>query len=276
MKSIELSTEKLRELQLKSLEIMIHFKKFCEDNNLLCYLCGGCCIGAIRHGGFIPWDDDVDVMMPREDYEKLSKLWRDTEKYVLLRTRKEKFCGHIFTTIVDKTTTLIREENKNSDVSKGVAIDVFPLDGCPKTKFARKLQMFWAMIYSLYLAQIAPVNHGKLISLVGKLLLGVVPSKNLRHKIWKFSEKQMSKHKIKDCAHITELCAGPGYMKNEYPKEIFSSAVLKNFEGHELPLPVGYDTYLKIAFKNYMGMPPKEKQKPHHNILYVDLDKPFN
>lgn len=65
----------LRELQNKSLEIALYFKDFCNEHGLLFYMCGGCCIGSLRHKGFIPWDDDVDVFMPRDDYEKLKELW---------------------------------------------------------------------------------------------------------------------------------------------------------------------------------------------------------
>ena len=84
---------KLRDLQLKCLEILLYFKDFCEKHNLRFFLCGGACIGAIRHKGFIPWDDDIDVFMPREDYEKLGDLWNkyaDTERYEYCRTNKDK------------------------------------------------------------------------------------------------------------------------------------------------------------------------------------------
>lgn len=108
---LNLSYDDLRSLQLKSLEILLYFKKFCESHGLTFYFCGGCCIGAIRHQGFIPWDDDIDVFMPRDDYEKLFKIWdkyADTKRYSCCRTTREKFIGNVMTTVVDNNTEVIR------------------------------------------------------------------------------------------------------------------------------------------------------------------------
>lgn len=275
---IDLNPEILKKLQSKSLEILKYFKKFCEENDLTFYLCGGCCIGAVREKGFIPWDDDIDVFMPRNDYKKLYTLWNekaDTEKFSCLKNTKDKFVGNIFITIVDNNTTLIKPYQKELDIPQGVVIDVFPLDGCPSGKIKRRIQKFWAMIYSLYGAQVAPKKHGKMVNLVGNILLRLAPSKNIRYSIWSFAEKKMSKYSINECDKITELCAGPYYMKNEYPKSAFIRPVYKEFEYCMMPLPTGYDKYLSMAFGDYMNLPPKEEQKPHHDITFLDLDNSY-
>lgn len=269
-----LTQSEIRNLQLKSLDILLYFKKFCETHKLTFYLCGGCCIGAVRHQGFIPWDDDVDVFMPREDYEKLPKLWEkyaDKHRYSCNRTTKDKFMGNIMTTITDNNTKVIRPWQEGKDGHKGVMMDILPLDGCAPTGTKRKIQMLWSMIFSLYCSRIVPVNHGKIVSFISRILLFLIPSDNLKYKIWKFAENQMSKYKISDSKFITELCAGPHYMKNEYPQEIFSGVIYKSFENYLMPLPAGYDSYLRIAFGNYMKLPPKEKQIPHHDIVYLNL-----
>ena len=103
---IKLSKETIRELQLKELESLRVFKEFCQKNNLLFYFCGGCCIGTLRHQGFIPWDDDIDVFMPRQDYEILLKEWPkqvgNTGRYRLLKTDvNSTFTGNIFATFVE-------------------------------------------------------------------------------------------------------------------------------------------------------------------------------
>lgn len=276
-KYFNVSPETLRALQLKSLEMMVYLRDFCDEHGLSVFFCGGCCIGTLRHGGFIPWDDDIDVFMPREDYERLFELWpeyADTSRYSCLKTTKDKFIGNIFTTIVDNNTTCIKPPQKDLDIPQGIAIDVFPLDGCP-IGIKRKMQKLNALIYSLYIAQEIPKNHGPLVTAVGALMLGIVPVRSWRVAIGKAAEKRMSRYKIEDCDFITELCAGPHYMQNEYPKRCFDGVVRKSFEGYEMPLPAGYDEYLHIAFGDYMQPPPKEKQVAHHDFIFLDTENSY-
>lgn len=264
----------IKAIQNIDLEIALFFVDFCKSHDLLCYMCGGGCIGAVRHHGFIPWDDDLDFFLPRKDYEKLKQLWKDTEKYALRFPTKEDNDHNIFITLRDKTTTMIKYYQVNYDIPHGIAIDIFPLDGCPSGRLARKKQLFWALIYQLYGAQMVPKNHGKLVEGTGKALLKVVQSSSARYKIWKHAEKKMSKHSIEDSSFITELCAGPRYMHLEYPKELFEEALLADFEDTKLPIPIGYDGYLKMAFGNYMELPPEEMRIPSHEA-FIDVTRPY-
>ena len=276
-KLYEFTPETLRKLQLKELDTLVYFKEFCDKNNLLFYLCGGCCIGSLRTGGFIPWDDDIDILMPRDDYEKLYKLWdNDKQKrFKLLRTDEKIFTGNIFTTIVDTETTCVKANQAHLDIPFGIMMDIFPIDGCPKGKFKRTMQKLNAMIYSLFLAQIVPENHGGIMALGSKFLLSIVKSPEAREKKWRNAERRMSKYKISDCEYITELCEGVHSMQPEYPKEWFASAVYREFEGLQMPIPVGYDPYLKKAFGDYMKLPPEDKQKPHHDMILVDTERSY-
>lgn len=277
MKLVKLTPELLRELQLKQLDMLVYFRDFCERNNLTFYLIGGTLIGAVRSGGFVPWDDDIDVMLPRPDYERLTKLWKEqesNERFELLRSDDKIFTGDIFTTLVDKKYTLIKASQLRLDVPHGLVMDIFPLDAAPDNNIKRKKQLFWTLIYSLFSAQVVPEKHGGITALGSRVLLDVFSNKNVRRRIWKYAEKQISKYNFKDNKYVTELCSGPKWMIPKYPKDIYNGVTYVNFEGERMPCMSGYDEYLTMIFGDYMKLPPKSEQKPHHEIAYLDLNRP--
>ncbi len=276
-KLYEFTPERLRKLQLKELDTLVYFKEFCERNNLKFFMCGGGCIGALRNKGFIPWDDDIDILMPRDDYERLYKLWKNDEheRFKLLKTDDNIFTGNLFITIVDVETTCVKANQAHLNIPFGIMMDVFPLDGCPSGRLKRRLQKINAMIFSLFLAQIVPEKHGGFMAFGSRVLLSIFKSPKTREKIWRNAERRMTKYKISECEYITELCEGVYSMQNEYPKDLFASAVYKEFEGIMVPVPVGYDKYLTMAFGDYMKLPPEEERKPHHDILILDAEKSY-
>ncbi len=274
MATVELTPEEVRGMQLKGLEMALFFDDFCEKNGLTYFMCGGCCIGSIRNKGFIPWDDDVDVFMPREDYEKVKLLWQDTPDYSIQYTTKDFKTENQFLTINANNTTFIKTYQKDLDINHGLVLDVLPLDGCP-TGMKRRMQKLWALLYSLFIVGKAPENHGGLVRTAGRVMLGLFRSNAARYRIWRFCERKMSQYPIAECEYITELCSGPHYMQNEYPKEYFERAIRVEFEGHQMPIPVGYDGYLRMAFGDYMQLPPVEKQKCHHEFEVMDMENSY-
>ena len=237
----------LAEIQAREYALLERFDAYCKRYGLTYCLCGGTLLGAVRHKGFIPWDDDVDVFMPREDYEKLGRIWNeaaDTSRYSYQRSSETVNTRNLFATVHDNSTTFIKTYQADMDINHGLSIDILPLDGCPASGLKRKMQKLWALTYSLFLIQKPPTNHGKAVQWLGKILLGLVPSKRLRYKIWSAAERRMTKYPISQCEYITELCSGPHYMQNRYPADCFAAAVYREFEGHMLPLPQGYDTLL--------------------------------
>lgn len=270
-----MTADEFKGLQQKNLEITLMFDKFCKEHNLKYFLCGGACIGAVRHKGFIPWDDDIDVFMPRSDYERLKEIWQNTDKYKLCRTNENTFYRSMISAISDEQTTFIKERQKDLDIEHGIRLEILPLDGCPNGKLKRKMQILWALTYQIYNNQEPPTSKGKFLEIIGKIMLFIFPTWNMRYKVSKFAERQMTKYSIENCSKITELCSRYQYMVNEYPKEIFETAELKNFEGVMLPLPKGYDEYLKMAFGNYMELPEKSEQIPKHDAVMVDLENSY-
>ena len=183
------------------------------------------------------------------------------------------FTGNIFATFVDTKYTCVKQNQEFIDIPHGLVMDIMPLDGCPNGRFKRTMQLVNCLLYSLFMSEVVPENHGKLVALGGKIILGIFRSRSLRTKLWKHCEKRMTSYPIEDCEYITELCAGPHYMMNKYPKSCFETAVYKPFEGELFPIPVGYDEYLRIAFGDYMELPPTDKQAPHHDLVKLDLNR---
>ncbi len=268
----------LKGLQRVSLEMAKYFVDFCQRHKLLCYFCGGGCIGTLRHQGFIPWDDDLDFFMPRTDYEKMIELWRkenEDSRYQMSLSDEDKIDRNLFVTIRDRETTQVKPYQRDLDLPHGVALDVLPLDGYAPEGFRRKMQCVHALVYSLFCAQVIPETHGGFLAFGSKILLGVCRGKRLRYRIWQRAKKKMTKYPITENGFITELCSGPYYMKKKYKAEWFAGAVWKDFEDTKMPIPAGADGYLREAFGNYMELPPEEKRVAHHDASFLDLENGY-
>lgn len=270
--------EQLRKIQIICLNLLKVFDSFCEKNGLIYYVCGGGCIGAIRHKGFIPWDDDIDVMMPRRDYEKLKVLWpqqMDQSRYKFNDNSETQYLRTMWASISDENTTFIKERQKDLDISHGIKLEIIPLDGCPSSSISRTLQMFWALIHQIYINQEPPVSKGSLLKGAGNILLLAHRSWPSRYRAAVRAEKRMSKYPFEECEKVTELTTRFQYMRNEYPKETFEKAIRVPFEDFMMPVPAGYDAYLRMAFGNYMELPPEDERVPKHEAVYIDTDSAY-
>lgn len=268
----------VREVQLRCIGLQRVFDRFCRENGLLYYVCGGGCIGAVRHQGFIPWDDDIDVMMPRPDFEKLKKLWPEQMKdgrYVFCDNTETMYLRTMWASVCDEETTFIKERQKDLDISQGIKLEIIPLDGCPGNRLARRMQMFWALIRQIYINQEPPVSKGFAAETIGKLLLKLHRDWKSRYRAAMRCEKRMSRYPFAAAEKVTELTTRFRYMRNEYPKEAFQSAVYLPFEDGEIPVPAGYDTYLKMAFGDYMQLPPEEERQPKHETVFIDTNNSY-
>ena len=138
--------------------------------------------------------------------------------------------------------------------------------------------MIEGKIFQLFCTQVIPTKerHGAFMHYLGTILLALAPTQKMRYRIWKQAENYITKFDIASprVDGITEMCA-PQAILRKYPKKIFASAIEVPFENERLPIPVGYDTYLRMAFGDYMKLPPKEQQKGHHDAAFLDLDHPY-
>ncbi len=274
----EIDDETFKKMQSKMLEMLLYFKDFCEEHNLMFYLCGGAAIGALREGGFIPWDDDIDCFMPRHDYERFPKLWAkygDKEKYVFCRSNRKVNYHHSCSSLRDPQTTFICSYNQNLDICHGVALEFAPIDGCPNSKVKQYIQLFHAFNYALFNTQRLPNNKGKFFRVAAGVVYKMIPSKKLRYKIWRHAERQMSKYKWSECDYVRECIGSVKGMMCVHPKRWFSTQKWVKFEGHNVPLMAGCHEYLTRIFGDYMQRPPVEQRKPKHELEFVDMDHPY-
>ncbi|MDR2520151.1 MAG: LicD family protein [Eubacteriaceae bacterium] len=274
----ESSPEEIRSVQEKALEILKYFDSFCTENSLSYFLCGGALIGAVREGGFVPWDDDIDVFMLREDYEALAQLWpayADTGKFSLCRSGKESNFRHADTSIVHVNTTFVNLHSQDMDIPHGIALDVIPLDGLAPSAVGRVAQKFWALAYCLFNAQRLPDHQGKFVRAISRIALSLLPSKRLRYAVWSFAEKKMSRYPAKSACELTELVTGLKYLGLRYSREMFAKHEYVEFEGFPARAPSGYRKYLELAFGNYMALPPENERKPKHQTAYFNAYEPY-
>lgn len=277
-KPYEIDIKTFKKMQAKMLEMLLYFRDFCQEHHLMFYLCGGGAIGALREHGFVPWDDDIDCFMPRSDYERFPDLWEkygDRERFVFCRSNAEVNFHHSCSSLRDPSTTFICSYNQNLDICHGIALEFAPIDGCPDSKWKRYVQLFYAFNYALFNTQRLPNNKGKVFRIVAGLVYKLVPSQNMRYKIWKFAEKEMSKYSWDECKNVTELIGSIKGMLYIHPKEWFLSQKWVVFEGYQVPVMAGYHEYLTRIFGDYMQRPPLEQQKPKHELEYVDMDHPY-
>lgn len=264
-----------QEIQNKLLEILLYFQEFCGKTGLKFVLAGGTCLGAARHGGFIPWDDDVDVFMLRPDYERLGALWAqyaDTSRYACVRSDDKINIHHSATEIKDNNTTFINRHSMDLDIHQGLMIDVIPLDAIPEGKWARAWQMVNSMLFCCFNFQRLPEHKGKLTYRATKLALSVFRSDRVRYRLWKGAEKRMAKYSMEKCPTVASLVEGATIMRQRFPQEWFASPKTLTFEGHPMPVPGNVDEYLRISYGDYMQLPPEEEQVFRHDAVFIDLN----
>ena len=256
------STE-LRKIQM---EILHHVDAFCRQKGIRYFLCGGTLIGAVRHHGYIPWDDDIDIMLLREDYERFIETYLQDDKsdYKLHYFRKEKDFPYPFVKIDDSRTVLSENvEIRANDM--GVNIDVFPIDVVPEDK---ELQKKLYGKFSFYMALINLKNiiptrtrswYKNLMIVLSRLILWMIPMRALVRRL----EDNAIRYRDSTSKYCGIALWGYG-MREINLRENWTEAIDMKFEDTMLPVPVGYDNYLTCVYGDYMQLPPEEKRVTHH------------
>lgn len=265
----------LKKVQEAELEILRDFVDLCEKNNLIYFGIAGTAIGAIRHGGFIPWDDDIDVAMPREDFEKFVEIAKKeySNKYLVMNGLENENYPLLTTRWMIKETKFVEHALKNIDCPLGIFLDIYPLDKIPDDEKLFSKQARKAFFYSklLILRSIpfpvlgfkgfkAFVVHA--ICLVVHIMLKLLHvSKKWLYK--KCLDTSTMYNKIAKTKRIDFLCDTTAYLNIHYNDDIYPLKKIK-FEDLNLNFPNKIEKNLKKAYGDFMKLPPVEKRKNHY------------
>lgn len=259
----QLSLEETRRIEL---EILRHFDSFCKDNQIRYFLSNGTLLGAVKYKGFIPWDDDIDVLVPREDYNKLIELYVDDEKYRLFSFERDNKFLFPFAKLCSMKT-IKKEYNVDSGPELGVDIDIFPLDAWHPNwdKAAREARWIHRMLFFLTLTKQSKPDSAHPIKRIAKgflmLFCKILGGRFFVKKIVRASNNWRAESKYLGCK---SWCI---YREREIvPSKAFCDSVDLSFEGELFPAPVGYDIYLRSLYGDYKKDPPIEKRQSHHNF----------
>lgn len=258
----------LKDVQIVSLDIMKDIHDFCVKNNIRYTLGGGTLIGCIRHNGFIPWDDDIDINMPRPDYEKFCKLYHEKGKYRLFSYEHDKtYIG--FGRVCDMNKTYVKTLGPWCSEETGIWIDIFPIDGAGNThEEACKRILYIKNIAAKVIEQRRTyINYSDCTTL--KQRIGWIIRK-LRYSNKEYLAKQMRLVKELDfdkSEYIANQCFLQYGTKHIHHKLAYSSYILHKFEDTELYVIADYDNFLREQYGDYMKLPPVEKRIAKHDFI---------
>ena len=253
----------LKHLQKTQLIILKQFIKICEENNITYFIYGGSLLGTIRHEGFIPWDDDIDVILFREDYEKLNKILstKIDEKYNFLNVFNEETYHHTWAQLTLKNTLLEYWWANQVDYDTNIYIDIFILENIPNNKFKRFVHKWTCFalnqltMYS-YFKYDNPSKFKKIIqqSIYYLIKISPVSPNTIKKKCF----KKFSKYANESCNQVCDfpaICQMPVSNKTDW-----LPAKKAKFEDLEVNIPNNYDKILTRIYGDYMELPPKESR----------------
>lgn len=253
------------ELKIIQLSILGYVKKICDDNNIPFFLTYGTMLGAVRHKGYIPWDDDIDIAMLRKDYERFEQIFnKEDSKYKFVSIYNDAHYFLPFGKVID-TETVIYEPDETGNKT-GVYIDVFPFDNAPEDH--KSIQRINRRL--LFLRRIADQRqpfwkpHGswirKSITVCLRFLLKIFPETYFN----KLRDRIAQKYNKMETGFICDFSSRGLLHCNS---KVFSDYIEVEFENEKYKIPIGYDECLKQWYGNYMELPPIEKQVSHHDFI---------
>ena len=269
--------EDAKALKALLLDMYKDIATLCDKHGLVYMMGGGTCLGTIRHSGYIPWDDDLDLMMPRASYEELISCLSKGElgdMYEYDTPNATKDCKNTFLKIYRKHTFNVEITSETAPGPKGIYIDIFPMDYAPKNITRRRLKgllsdFLQAVCTCVLYVQYPSKKYKEFMSLdpealkrykqrmfIGKLF-GIIP-----HRKWVWWFDQFNAH-TKETGLMTIPTGRKHYFGETQPSSVFLPTQKAKFEGLEVNVPADYDAYLTALYRDYMSIPPVEKRERH-------------
>lgn len=254
--------EELQGLQKRLLEMLLEFDSFCKKNKLQYFLAGGSVLGACRHQGFIPWDDDIDLAMLRSDFERMEQLMREQCQNELETAVYSPVDAHL---LPDAPLGYLFDKGAGErGYRESAKIDIHPIDGVPESAGEQKLQNILSKVYYLMVYEHPTKNKGRFMHWATKCVLAVTPSA-LRAFYRKKIKRFLTKWDDGTSRNVCSLFGLAGYQREVMPREWIFPLQQTRFAGYLLPVPGEMDTYLKRLYGDYQRIPSEEERRPKHD-----------
>ena len=268
---MNLTADQLQSLKNCERDMLAEFVRICDKHGIKYFVQGGTLLGTVRHGGFIPWDDDVDVSLHRDDYEKfLAVAGEELPDYYFLQTKDtDPEYPNNFAKIRDSRTTFIESSAKNLNINHGAYIDIFPLDNYPSGKKAKvyelKKRLLTQRIYkAFYMPHMSFI--AKIITMITMILFpslkGAVDKREKLFKSVPYSDRVVNN-------------SGAWLDKEIIPREWVQDTIKMEFEGIKVNVSDRYDEWLTYVYGDYMSLPPENERVGHHYVDIFDMNKPY-
>lgn len=278
-----LSEEQKKRYCQKILQIAKYFDAFCTEHALQYFAIGGTAIGALRHQGMIPWDDDIDFVMPRPDYERFLILAKQymSDKYELFEHRSNKLFHQSICKMCDVNTSLI--DSIRYDCVIGAFIDIFPVDGMPETDENGRIQYFQDYYRLRRMAEainthltfrdfLSALYHRDIISLRGQIYSHIYHLLKRENDIFEKCDAYLARHSYENSEYVAYFGTNRG-IKGISRREWFDSYYYVPFEDFKIRLPIGIDNYLMQVYGDYMTLPPITERVALHTFGYLNLNE---
>ena len=260
---LEINNEMLRQIQMVQLEMLEEVDRICKKCNIHYNIIAGTLLGAVRHGGYIPWDDDADVAMLREEYEKFRKACKtelDTSRFEFRDDRRTRGYRWGYGKLRRKGTLFLREFQEHMPYFQGIFIDVFPLDSVPDNYFLRSINNFECFcVRKILWSKVGKVADKSAVKRIVYSVLDKIPEKD----VLKYYHNMIKRAYGKKTRMVRILLFPTPNSEYGYYRNWYENSQDTVFEGKVFQGIKDYDSYLSFKFGNYMELPPMEKRKVH-------------